>query len=100
MNSGDQTVNPEGSKNIARGRKRSPSRLSDSEKSCNTPVLTLLLLNVHDLYSVMNRGVELKAKAPPSIWLCYVSTNEIIADGISWYTTHIKFCHHVNMHFN
>ena len=37
---------------------------------CNTPVLTPFALNVYDVY--INRGVELKAKAPPSIWLCYV----------------------------
>ena len=33
MNSGDQTVKPEGSKNTARRRKRSPSESSDSEWS-------------------------------------------------------------------
>ena len=66
---------------------------------CNTPVLTPFALNVHGVYIVMNHGVELKAKSPPSIWLCYVSANGIVVDGISWYTTPIKFCHHVNMHF-
>ena len=25
---------------------------------------------LHDVYIVINRGDELKAKAPPSIWLC------------------------------
>ena len=42
-----------------------------------------IALNVHDVYIVMNHGVELKEKAPPSIWLCYVSANRIVADGIS-----------------
>ena len=32
MNSGDRTVNPEGSKKIARGRKQSPSGSFDFEK--------------------------------------------------------------------
>ena len=58
---------------------------------CNTPVLTPFALNVHDAYIVINRGVELKAKAPPSIWLCYVSAIEIVADGISCYLAHISF---------
>ena len=44
---------------------------------CNTPVL-----KVHDVYVVINRGVELKAKATPSIWLCYVSAIGIVVDGI------------------
>ena len=34
---------------------------------CNTLVLTPFALNVYDVYIVINRGVELKAKAPPSI---------------------------------
>ena len=37
---------------------------------CNTLVLIPLALNIHDVYSTINRGVELKEKAPPSIWLC------------------------------
>ena len=40
-------------------------------------------LSLHDVYIVINHGVELKAKSPPSIWLCYVSVIEIVADGIS-----------------
>ena len=40
---------------------------------CNTPVLTPLTLKIHDTYIVNNLGAELKAKAPPSIWLCCVS---------------------------
>ena len=63
-------------------------------------VLTPFAIKVHDVYIVMNRCVELKAKFPPSIWLCYVSANGIIVDGISWYMAHINFFHHVNMHFN
>ena len=42
------------------------------EIKCNTLVLTSFALNVYDVYIVINHGVELKAKAPPSIWLCYV----------------------------
>ena len=34
---------------------------------CNTPILNPFALNVYDVYIVINRGVELKAKAPPSI---------------------------------
>ena len=33
---------------------------------CNTLVFT----HLHDVYIVINRCEELKAKAPPSIWLC------------------------------
>ena len=40
---------------------------------CNTPVLTPFALNIHDTYIVNNHGAEPKAKAPSSIWLCYVS---------------------------
>ena len=50
---------------------------------CNTLVLTPFALNVDDVYIVIDRGVELKAKAPPSIWLCHVPAIEIVADGIS-----------------
>ena len=57
---------------------------------CNTLVLTPFSLNVYDVYIVINHGVELKAKAPPSIWLCYVSAIEIVADGTSCYPTHIN----------
>ena len=66
---------------------------------CNTPVLNPFVLKIHDVYIVINHGVELKEKSPPSIWLCYVSTNVIVADGISWYMAHISW-HHVNMFFN
>ena len=48
-----------------------------SESLCNTLVLTLLTLKIHDTYIVNNLGAELKAKAPPSIWLCYVSYLEL-----------------------
>ena len=37
------------------------------EKECKTQVLTPFALNVYDVYIVINRGEELKAKAPPSI---------------------------------
>ena len=46
---------------------------------------------VHDVYIVINRGVELKAKSPPLIWLCYVSVIGIVADGTSCYPTHYSF---------
>ena len=58
---------------------------------CNTPVLTPFALNVYDVYIVINRGVELKEKAPPSIWLCYVSAIRIVVDGISCYLAHNSF---------
>ena len=32
---------------------------------CNTPVLTMLALNIYDTYIVNNHGAELKEKAPP-----------------------------------
>ena len=51
--------------------------------ACNTLVLTLFALKVHDVYIVINHGEELKAKAPPSIWLCYVSAIGIVVDGTS-----------------
>ena len=34
---------------------------------CNTPILTPFALNVYDVYIVINRGVDLEAKSPPSI---------------------------------
>ena len=34
---------------------------------CNTPVLTPFALNLYDIYIVINSGVEIKGKAPPSI---------------------------------
>ena len=40
MNSGDWTIKPEGSKNTARGRKRSPSGLYDSEKSTDGSIFS------------------------------------------------------------
>ena len=58
---------------------------------CNTLVLTPFALNVYDVYIVINRGVELKEKGPPWIWLFYVSAIEIIADGISCYLAHINY---------
>ena len=58
---------------------------------CHTPVLTPFALKIHDVYIVINRGVELKAKAPPLIWLCYVSVIGIVADGISCYPTPYSF---------
>ena len=58
---------------------------------CNTPVLILFALKVHDVYIVINHGEEIKEKSPPSIWLCYVSAIGIVADGISCYPTHNIF---------
>ena len=66
-----------------------PSKEADA--ICNTLVLTPFALNVHDVYIVINHGVELKAKSPPSICLCYVSVIGIVSDGIPWYTAHISF---------
>ena len=57
----------------------------------NTPVLTPFALNVYDVYIVINRGVELKAKALPSIWLCYVLAIGIVANGISCYLARYSF---------
>ena len=55
---------------------------------CNNPVLTPLVLNIHDTYLVNNHGAELKAKAPPSIG--YVTFRiEIVTDGISGHATYI-----------
>ena len=48
---------------------------------CNTSVLTSLTLKIHDTYIVNNLGAELKAKAPPSIWLCCVSVLRMVTDG-------------------
>ena len=60
-------------------------------KHCVTPRLTPFALNVYDVYIKFNRGVELKEKSPPSIWLFYVSMIEIIADGISCYPAPYSF---------
>ena len=54
-------------------------------------VLTLFDLKAHDVYIVINHGEELKAKAPPSIWLCYVSAIGIIVDGRLCYPEHNSF---------
>ena len=54
-------------------------------------IIPHLHLKIHDVYFVINHGEELKAKDPPSIWLCYVSTIGIVADGISCYPTHNSF---------
>ena len=40
---------------------------------CNTLVLTLFTLNAYNLYIVINRGVELKAKNPTKDYRFYVS---------------------------
>ena len=56
-----------------------------------SPVLTSVTLKVHDVYIVINRGEELKAKSPPSIRLCYVLAIRIVVDGISCYMTHYSF---------
>ena len=45
--------------------------------------MTPFALGIYDVYIVIDRGVELKAKAPPSIWLCHVLAIEIVVDGIS-----------------
>ena len=45
--------------------------------------------HLHDVYNVINHGEELKAKAPPSIWLCVcVSAMGIVADGLSCHLAH------------
>ena len=53
------------------------------------PILTLLTLKIHDTYIVNNLGAELKAKAPPSIWLCCVYVLGMVTDGISGHTAYI-----------
>ena len=58
---------------------------------CNTLVLTPFALKVHDVYIVINHGVELKEKSPPSIWLCYVLAIGIVVDVISCYPAHYSF---------
>ena len=57
---------------------------------CNIPVLTPFALKVHDIYILINHGEELKEKAPPSIWLCYVSAIGIVADGTSCHMAHLS----------
>ena len=42
----------------------------------------VFIKNVSDVYIVINCGVELKAKAPPTIWLFYVLAIGLVADGI------------------
>ena len=55
---------------------------------CNTLFLTPLALNIHDTYIVNNHGVELKAKAPPSIGYAMFWV-EIVTDGISGHAAYI-----------
>ena len=55
---------------------------------CNTLVFNPFALNVYDVYIVSNHGVELKAKAPPSI--CYAMFRiEIVTDGMSGHAAYI-----------
>ena len=63
----------------------------NASAACNTPILTRLHWNVYNVYIVINHGVELKEKSPPSILLCYVLAIKIVADGILCYLAHIKF---------
>ena len=72
-------------------KQKTKTRTQVTHCGCNTPVLTPFALNVYDVYIVINHGVGLKAKSPPSIWLFYVSTIKIVADGISCYPTHIDY---------
>ena len=46
-----------------------PGNYQDEEANsiCNTSVMTSFALNVYDVYIVINHGVELKEKRPPSI---------------------------------
>ena len=57
-----------------------------------TPQFELVCINVCDVYIVMNHGVELKAKTPPSIQLCYVSVIGTVTDGMSGHATYILNC--------
>ena len=57
--------------------------------NCNIPDFDPDALSIHDIYIVNNHGVELKAKSPPSIWLCYVSVIRTVTDGISGYVAYI-----------
>ena len=67
-------------------------------EDCNTLVLTMFALKVHDVYIVINHGEELKEKSPPSIWLCYISAIGIVVDGISCYPAHCSLasCKHAH----
>ena len=39
-------------------------KIFNGGERCNTPILTPFALNVDDVYIVINRGVEVKAKIP------------------------------------
>ena len=56
------------------------------------------LPRLHDVYNVINRGEELKEKAPPSIFVGYVLAMGIVADGISCYPAHynLESCKHAH----
>ena len=56
-------------------------------------------LKIHDVYFVINCGVELKEKTPPSIWLCMFRQLRLlsIVYRAIW---HIRVWNHVNMRIN
>ena len=59
---------------------------------CNIPSFDPGCIKRYMMYMfAINRGVELKEKSPPSIWLCYVLAIGIVTDGISCYPTHYSF---------
>ena len=66
------------------------------EGNVTSLVLTPFTLNTHDVYIVNNHCVELKAKAPPSIWLGMFWIG-MVTDGILGHTAYIKLWHHVNV---
>ena len=60
----------------------------NGEGNVTSPVLTPFTLNTHDAYIVNNHGVELKAKAPPSIWLGMFWIG-MVTNGISEHAAYI-----------
>ena len=64
------------------------------------PVFDPDALNIHGTYVVNNHGEELKAKAPPYIWLYYVLDWNCHRWYIGTCGIHIKLWHHVNVHLN
>ena len=73
--------------------------LFKGEGNVTSPVLNSFMLNTHDAYIVNNHGVELKAKAPPSIWLGMFWIG-MVTDSISGHMEYIKLWNHVNVFFN
>ena len=71
-----------GNTSLSRSRKALHLHASRQEHILLTVVMSRSWPRLHDVYIVINRGEELKAKAPQSIWLCVCFGN---GDSFRWF---------------